>query len=448
MQLIDDKSLIAILQVLFKELKKGALQNRYYTFRPEDIEVLEKRKINFETIENAKDLRESLQELGKTAYKLVTGESYQAGQNSSQQQTEKASLWYFIMILLSGNVYSIPKVETLLNDIQKETLWQYTAWHSLCETSALVFKKILSAIKAIIVFFFFLPVRFVRLIDDKLDSINKILGTIFFLGCIAEIIWYWKFNWSFSSGPATFLFTVVFVIIIPMLYNFTFDWSDNVMRGTLAVMRRLFLPLISLWMLLFASLSFWAPIPGSPEKNGNTVVMDNAVIVERKTGNFVARLPLTEDDTAFIWESVFINHFKYKIVSGLPLSDMLFLTYTPSTSSKKFEITLYYDINKKDSYGYALQKFGTRQNVLDAIHAEFNKVILPSFMTHFSALSEEYSQSFDTSLTPTSLILSPDIVTQEKGKLEKLLRAKVDQDTREMPLQKYMKITVKNIVIK
>ncbi len=398
MQLIDDKTVVAILQTLFKELKNGVERNEYYIFPPESVEIRARGKICFDKEETAKDLRESLQELGKTVHKLVTGETYRAGQDS-RQQTESISLWYFILLLLSGNLYSIPKVEILLNDLRKEQ----SRWYRLLDATRRAGAKFIRGIFSVIKFFVFLPVRFAKLIYRIFCASIATLCVLLYIGEVAAYI---KFNWLFSGGLAMGISVGVGAIAIGMLC--LHDDIRSVYRIPLFVFLNTF---------LLIALSFWSPMVESfADGDGDrTCVVDNAVIVDRKTGKFVARLPLTEDDKTLVWDSYIINHLKYKVVPGLPLSNSSFdITLNIPINGKiiyVFTGTVNYVIEGK-SYPIIFNTYGGGKDFYNAIKQKIAKDIQPKLAQRANILIDRYDvpmedlQSTRFSIIPTGAALA------------------------------------------
>lgn len=124
----------------------------------------------------------------------------------------------------------------------------------------------------------------------------------------------------------------------------------------------------------------------SPTYDGDGHARGFPVLVDRRSGEFVARLPLDEKDNLLIWNSVFINHFKYKVTQGLPLNASFnanFVVYDNSLSHK-FVFKVDYEIGpEKESYAKALKQWRTKDEVEDAILAKIGASIADSMNGYF-----------------------------------------------------------------
>ncbi|MBU0649159.1 hypothetical protein KJ969_03640 [Patescibacteria group bacterium] len=301
---IDDKSLCRIFKVLFKDLKNKADNGEYPIFPPEKIEILRRGKIRFESKNGADDLRESLRLLGVTIYHVATGESEHNKECYAIDGYTKpleSELWPALDLMLSGNACSIPQIEDMARTriqigkaIKNALLWPL--------------KMLWLVLGAIIV----RPVRFMfGYLKRHRQTINEAATLILFLASVAEIGFYLWFCWPFSS-LGLFIFTAIHAIVVIVLTALALHEKINYAYG----------PLLLAGMCLYAASSFIYISEGSPfittEMGPAYKINDDLIMVERKTGEFTARLPKLVNDKFLAWDKRYINHFKHKVTAGVP----------------------------------------------------------------------------------------------------------------------------------
>ncbi|MBI2633246.1 MAG: hypothetical protein HYW78_02535 [Parcubacteria group bacterium] len=441
MQQIDDKTLITVLQTLFKEIKNGIEKNEYYVFPPTAIEIRGKRNIHFGKVGGTvNDLRSLLQELGKTAYTLVTGEPYQVGR-ASQQQTQSRTLWFFISLLLSGNAYDIPKTEKILDDLKKETSWWYASLYKIKTFLSSCVQRIKRVASATTLPTLKDIIEWLTKRDDYSRwRINKLLAVPLAIAFIVEIVWYSKFNYLFSNEVGIIFIIATFLTALSILYFIAF-YNDDDRSLLFANDQKLFVPLVVVIMTLFPLVSFCAPILKSiiQYEDNKTCVKEYAVVIDKKSDSFVARLPLKKDDKILTWNSSFINHFKYKIVPGIPMEGQFVFAYTITVKkgySYEFTKTIYYRINEK-IYPRTIMKWKNKSNLDRYIAQKISDSISPEMNRYTKKLLEIYpldervsNGSIVVSISPAALTQTP---TNEK-KLEWSLEIYFKQELEKMNL--------------
>ena len=236
---------------------------------------------------------------------------------------------------------------------------------------------------------------------------------------VVEIIWYWTFNWPFSDDGGIFFYTLLFVIGLIAILIATF--KNSVAQSVRNAMRYLSLPLIILAMLAYAATSFVAFLP---IEEVQTPVKDYSILIGRKSGDFIGRLPLNADDWQFIWKPQAdiwsINHLKYKVVPGIPLKHYFERTYTfkDGSAAYDFPARIYYRIkaDRREEYVGAWKKWKNAENMESALIWGINNKTVPVMNIRF----HEILESFDKNRT-ADLLFNASLINQKKEEFNNLV---------------------------
>lgn len=189
---------------------------------------------------------------------------------------------------------------------------------------------------------------------------------------VLEIVWHFAFNWSFSKGEDMFLLLLLFGTLFNIVILF---WWDN----SRARPHPGFWPAALIVMGLYASTSFLVSMNEYTDEKraGKTPIENNEILIDRKSGEFVARLPINKSDKLLTWDKRIINHFKYKIVPGIPAQGEFKEVVMVKSGSWACElpVMINYEINSKDAYETARKKWKNSAAMQEAIDRTFNDII-------------------------------------------------------------------------
>jgi hypothetical protein len=392
MKIYDDKDLIIVLRFLIRDIKQKALMGIYPVYDPEKIVIISKNKIKFNDDEKADNLNECLRKLGATLYHLSTGESefskpesYQIDGYTKPAETE---LWPIISKMVSGNAISIPEIEEVCS-FKNETLTRAKEFLRIAKIviSGLFLKIKFGANKT------FPKVR--AAIQAKWqhakshpDITRRILMVITEILALIVFIWYIIFNTPFSSLWGMLLFSAIFIFLMVGITHFE---SENEFRDFI------FLPsvLMLIFVTVFVATSFVATAPKerSHELTGyDMTITDNyCLLVSRRNGEFVARLPVffseKEQPASYLaWNSSFINHFKYEVVTGIPLREYIKKNFWINGECIKGQFIVEYSLPAdKQVFASEWKKYGKKENVEKFVNEEIEKA-LPRINERFQTI--------------------------------------------------------------
>ena len=416
MKTIGDASLMKVFRFLLKELKRKTEDGLYPVFPPEKIEILGNGKILHETKNGVTDLRECLRQLGVTMYHLAVGESEH---NKTSYQIDgylnrplDSELWPVLALLLSGKAFSIPQIEDAIS--RKKKVIEYFRTTAI-SAGAIIQQNFMDSARKLILLPGALPGKVAAVARRNWSMILSRSAIVLVLASVVEIIWYWMFNWPFSYGGGIFVNSALFVAGFIAIYNATFD--SGVSHSTRNVMGYLFLPLVIGLMFVYAATSF---VVFLPIKEVQTPVKDYSILIGRKSGDFIGRLPLNADDWQFIWKPQAdiwsINHLKYKVVPGIPLKHYFERTYTfkDGSAAYDFPARIYYRIkaDRREEYVGAWKKWKNAENMESALIWGINNKTVPVMNIRF----HEILESFDKNRT-ADLLFNASLINQKKKNL-------------------------------
>ena len=375
-RITDDKTLLRIAKTLFKELKKGDSDNkgdkesRLLVFPPEKVEIHAKGNITFEAEpKEGMSLRECLRLFGVTLYHLATGQSEHNATVDYQPLDSK--LWPLISFLLSGQAFNLPRIEKKIKD--------FSGWS-----------------------------EFKRVFDSKYLPKIKI-GTIplIVVLCLIEEIWLWGFSRPYSSGVALVAFIFIFSIgIAVILCNFK---KLPYWIGLLTTI---------LYMGLFAATSFLATYTTSSMYH-DTSIKNCSIIVDRTTGEFVARLPLAPGDETLVWPNRIVKLWKHKVVPGIPYQGKIDIEIPLVDGNKKFTLSpiINYRIASPELFAAAWQEWQNKQSLELFIKQTLDERVIPKLNEKFATGIVEITAEIETTDVLFDLALSQEIHQRLKNLL-------------------------------
>jgi hypothetical protein len=369
MKLSDDRELAIVARNLFQKIKEGLKLGVYPVFPPDKIVILENGKLDFETENGAKDLRECLHKFGATLYHLATGESEfnKAASYSIDGYTKpvESKYWPLMEYLLSGQAHNIPKIEDMLSwkkeYAQKANDFKILAVSKLKSAYTFTAAKIVSAVKIFPTLIRAMALKISDLKQIESDAAVKWIITLSCIGIAALILCYFNFNALFSSNRGMILLSIPLIVISVFTLAI---FNDNHHVGCVGI--------IFLLILLYGATSFWAPMWHELKED------ENPVIVDRKTEMIVGKLPHNKNDHYLEWKSPWINHFKYKVVQGLPKSLSFPKQYSSSDGKHTCNLSeqIEYSIPENyQAYSKALKRWPTTKQIEASVNTEINKLI-------------------------------------------------------------------------
>lgn len=420
MKTIDNGALMKVFRALLKELKQKTEERVYPIFPPEKIEILGSGKILYEAKNGVTDLRECLRQLGVTMYHLASGESEY---NKTSYQIDgylnrplDSELWPILALLLSGKAFSIPQIEDAISRKKKVMEYLRTAANG---AGALTRQNFINPARKLILMLGAIPGKTAAAAQRNWSWILKPSASILAVASLFEIVWYWVFNWPFSNAGGILFYTFLFIGGFIVIAVTTFD--NDVNESIRNVMIYLCLPLMIIAMLAYATTSFIAFVPA---KDGKTPIENYSVLIDRKTGDFMGRLPLSEGDARFVWkkqpEIWHINHLKYKVVPGIPLEDYVEATYEFEDGARTYELPakIYYKIKaeRREEYVKAWKKWKNAKNLKSALLSEISNKTVPIMNNRFPEILE----SLDKTKT-ADLLFNKSLIDQRKEELDNLI---------------------------
>lgn len=328
-----------------------------------------------------------------------------------------SELWPILALFLSGKAFSVPQIEEAIS--RKKKVVEYLQ-ATTKGAGAIIWQSFLKLARLLILLST-MPFKKIKIIAQRnwpwiLVNSARILAAF----SAIEIVWYWIFNWPFSHGGGMTLYTLLFALGIIAINIATFD--DDTSQSARNVMSYLSLPLMIVAMLSYAATSFIAFMPA--KSDGETSVEDYSVLINRKTGDFIGRLPLKADDWRFIWKPHadiwHINHFKYKIVAGVPLENYFERTYSFKDGSMTYELPVRVDykikLTDREEYVKALKRWKNAENLESALMSEIGKKVVPLVNNPF----HEILESLDKNKT-TDLLFNASLMSQKKEELANLV---------------------------
>lgn len=420
MKPIDDAALMKVFKVLLKDIKQKTEEKVYPIFPPEKIEIMGSGKIFHETKNGATNLRECLRQLGVTMYHLASGDSehsktsYQIDGYLNRPLDSK--LWPVLALLLSGKAFSIPQIEEAIS--WKKKVVEYLG-ATTRGASAVILQNFLK-LAQLLILASIMPFKKIKIVAQR--NWPWILGKsalILAVFSALEIVWYWTFNWPFSRSSGLTLCTFLFIAGIIAINIATFD--NDTSRGTRSVMRYLSLPLMIIAMLSYAATSFIAYMP---TESGKTPVENYSVLVNRKTGDFIGRLPLNQNDAHLVWKTqekiLSINHFKYKVVPGIPLENYFERTYSFKDGSNEYKlpvrITYKIKLVNREEYIKAWKRWKNEENLENTLISEIGRKVAPLVNDRF----HEILEATDKNKT-ADLLFNASLINQKKEELANLV---------------------------
>ena len=339
----DEKTLVIVFNALLGAFKKGLAKNVYHIFPPDKIEVHDEEKVQFEAKNGASNLREGLRLLGVTLYHLATGES-ELNKTSYQidgylNRPLDSTLWPAISLMLLGSAFSVPQVEEMAKFGRRMAKKEGWNKRKLILTSRFAVLK--GSICQVLLCALSTYHRFCYYV------VNNAAGQMgLFFAAVIELVWYWRFNWPFSNGLGIFLFSALFALAVGFVYWVTYDdgATSSLSEELRQIERRRHLPRMVMIMALYAGTSFFS----STTAGGS----GDSILVKRDTGEFVARVGLQRNDRFLVWDKWLINHFKYKVVSGVYLNGATeeIILINDDTHSYDLKTGIKYRVYEKDYF--------------------------------------------------------------------------------------------------
>lgn len=407
---IDDAMLYRIFWMLFKIFKNSSIRGEYPIFPPEKIEMISRKSLRYEIGAPAGTLREGLRFLGVTLYHLATGKSEFNNESirlDGYNEKFESQYWPAVEYLLSAQAFSLPQVERMFSRLSQLKNKISRAW--------IVGRgRIASA--------FPLLVRSLKFIGRSAKSIGRRLWNFWYRSDILIILvlfLFWSLVFVIVQGPlfgylrqlgiSFLVFAISFITIICVfaLVNKINDGHEERNNNFMTIFSLFLLPLIFAAHFYF---SFCCARSYDP-RVGNYGIKNDAVIIDRQTGELAWRWPQSEDNQLLAYpadQHPTFNPFRYKSVAGLPVSSQL--TYANQVIA--------YKIPDADKYRACFDKFRTKDGLKNAILSSVDgKVADLLKQQNFDQKVKKFNENAPA-IKATVTIDSPDYGDAERQELE------------------------------
>ena len=255
---------------------------------------------------------------------------------------------------------------------------------------------------------------------------------IVFVLAFVLIVWYWIFCWAFSSSFGLFLYSLAYVIALIFVFTSADSKFGYAYRERVGEFYGYIISLTLLATIAFAATSFNAAF--STEKDGITPLNDYSVLVDRKTDAFVARLPVTKEEIRdanyLVIDSYFINLFKYRVATGIPMSAKIKSEYAfNGYETYKFPYEVRYVISR-DNYPAAWKRWKNKQALEKEIVRQVNEAL-----TRLNEREREIEAFAATrSITMKEAMKNRDLIPNEEKKLNQLFREMFAEELKKVVL--------------
>lgn len=368
---INDADLQRVFRSLWEEFKVSAEEKKFLIFPAEKIEVLSGGKINFDSKNGAQSLREGLRQLGVTMYHLATGysERNKASLAIDGYPEIETELWPVVSLMLSGQAFSIPQIDEMIGWKTKLKKSMRSAQGKMMILSKSAFDLGLKARSSVW-----------NILSRSYPKIKKFGAVVIGLLFAIEMMYVGGINVEFSSLIGAMLLAVIFAIVGIYIYVSTFCRASNSdERVWRRIMNVWFFPSIIITMILYAGTTFVFLLNGGVIANNM-----NSIIIERDTGKFVGRVPTEQNKDYLVFNSIFLNQFKYKVIPGLPIAGSVEKKLEITSGDDKLERIIQVNYNIVDGrYADMVQKYGTQEVLEKEISQNIDAKLVPAIKKRF-----------------------------------------------------------------
>ncbi len=390
---LADASLRRVMIAIFKILSKEVCQGKYPCFPPDKIEIIGRGRIKLPASYSAPDLRTALRLFGATLYYLRSGES-EINNESIKLDGYPAIdsvYWPLMQYLLSGNAYDLTQVRTLMGGTGTIGPW-------LKKQSAK--GRIWLAAKGAAAFSG--PASFAK---RKFGGIYRMIKWFISktLVWIAVIAAYSCFIYFFNFFMASAILISVLLLLLAIFNLIIFDTS--LMHWQKRRIRDISCGILLMLMVFFAFLS---PV---------ITVVKNPILIDRRSGEFAARLDPDNPDYPQTWKNSFINLFAYRIQAGIPIKGSV------KDDFGTLHLVISYDV-KGDGYVEAWKKWHNRE----ALEADIKHQLEEIKIKQKNELAESDSSAKTEPQKQIKLEIEADIPDDAKKGIQTMAAALVDQE--------------------
>ncbi len=290
----DQRTLLRVFKVLFKDLKKRLAKGEYPVYSPLRVEVIG-RKIKYSCANVAQSLPECLRLFGVTMYHLATGTSeHNEPRFNDGYERIDFILWPVLSFCLSGQAYNFAEVE---NKVYEIIGWKVKVRKFFEEVvrfmSPFISRSKMKAKEGA-------QINFNRIISTRIVLTKEFWGPLllilFLLGGVTAFVW----NGLKISSPLI-VSGMAIVILVWFLVLMIFRQGVEVFC---------FAGLTSTVVLSLVSF-----MPIYPEGRHNSYPV---AVIERAGNSFVGLFPdRTSDEGTLYFRGRWLNHFKYRLTAGV-----------------------------------------------------------------------------------------------------------------------------------
>jgi hypothetical protein len=310
-----EKEALSLILFLLDQIKK--CDDSFPIFIVDSIEFVSFKKIKFKTLDKTGNLTTSLKSVGETVYHFLTGKSAKNVDSMAMDGYPKLSnelIWAIIEPMINARANSLPEVEGLVRNYESDKRRKAAGIRN---------KKILGATKRMAHFMVIKPILLLlfviawpfRAVADNWDVFKVIIAIIVIVAAVVEVVVFCVFrNAIGASGWGTVGYTVIFLVLI-VIVNVIWHEDGNFARNNVFGMISMLVVMAAYFFCIFFCF-------------GKFFKYQDAIVINKKTSEFIARIPLRANgsDSSKIaefnnrfeginWNKRFMNHFKYKVVN-------------------------------------------------------------------------------------------------------------------------------------
>jgi len=395
---LADASLRRVMIAIFKILSKEVCQGKYPCFPPDKIEIIGRGKIKLPASYFAPDLRTALRLFGATLYYLRTGES-EINNESIKLDGYPAidsAYWPLIQYLLSGNAYDLTQVRALMGGTS--TIGPWLKKQSAKSRSWLAAKGVVAYGGA---------VNFAKIRCGGIYRMIKwfISKTLVWIAVVAAYSCFVYFFYFFASVILISGLLLLLAIVNLIIFDTSLmHWQKRRIRDISA----------GIFLTLMVFFVFLSPIIG---------VARSPILVDRRSGEFAARLDPDNPDYPQTWKNIFINLFAYRIEVGLPIKGSI------KDDFGTLHLVISYDV-KGDGYVEAWEKWHNRE----ALEADIKHQLEEVKIKQKNELAESANSAKTEPEKQIKLEIEADIPDDVKKGIQTMAAALVNQEMKRTKL--------------
>lgn len=342
--LISNEELRYSAQRMLFHIKEAASKGIYVRIPAESVVVFSSSKVCFDPkpIENG-NISNTMKHLGDTLYRLACGRESVDGK---YEEIADCDLWPLIDMLLNKEAHSLSAIE---KELAGESWWN-KKWRESADKRTAVAIKLRSAGR--LVGDAFRLINPWRKSPKQLDKLLLLIVLVVIGNSVAFI--------SFNSP----YFEVVVPVALYALASFLFSAvvfgvvcekksGDDLADAEVAVGKFLSIFLLIAGVLFFSFTSSRLPIFS---------ISHNPVLVDRSTGSFVGRIPVSSDDNFMTVDA--LDLFNRKVVAGMAVKSQIDKDLTNQVIWR-----VEYELSSEDRYLAAWNKWQSADNLKEDVKA-------------------------------------------------------------------------------